>query len=103
MALLIHSDPQSGVLRMEGTFTFEGHGLFKAATAGILEAGSTPAVILDLSGVTYLDSAALGMLLLLRERAGAKGMKVVLHRPAPTVLTILQVVQFGRLFEIREA
>jgi anti-anti-sigma regulatory factor len=40
------------------------------------------------------------MLLLLRERAQARGMQVVLSRPTPPVAAILQVVQFGKLFEI---
>ncbi len=102
MTLLIHTDAQPGVLRMEGTFTFETHSTFKTATSGLLETPGLPAIILDLSGVSYMDSAALGMLLLIRERAEAKGQKVILSRPSPTVLTILQVVQFGKLFEIRE-
>ena len=102
MTLLIHPAPQSGLLRMEGTFTFEAHGPFKAATTGLLEREDLRAITLDLAGVTYMDSAALGMLLLLRERAEARGLKVVLSRPAPTVRNILQVVQFGKLFEIRE-
>jgi anti-anti-sigma factor len=103
MTLLIHTDAQPGVLRMEGTFTFEAHSAFKTATSGLLETPGLPAIILDLSAVTYMDSAALGMLLLIRERAEAnKGQKVILSRPSPTVMTILQVVQFGKLFEIRE-
>lgn len=102
MTLLIHTDAQPGVLRMEGTFTFEAHSAFKTATAGLLETPGLSAITLDLSAVSYMDSAALGMLLLIRERAEAKGQKVILSRPSPTVMTILQVVQFGKLFEIRE-
>lgn len=103
MTLSIQSDPQANVLRMEGTFTFDAHAEFKTASLGLLEARGGHDVILDLARVTYMDSAALGMLLLLRERADAKGVKVVLHQPSPTVLNILRVVQFGKLFEIREA
>jgi len=101
MTFTIQTDPQHGLLRLEGTFTFDGHAAFKAATTEALDAGH-PAIALDLSGVSYMDSASLGMLLLLREKAQAKGVKVVLSRPSPTVLTILRVVQFGKLFDIQE-
>ena len=102
MTFAIRNDTQTGLLHLEGTFTFDGHAAFKAATAEVLEAGH-PALTLDLSGVSYMDSASLGMLLLLRERTQAKGTKVILSKPSPTVLTILKVVQFGKLFDIQEA
>lgn len=101
MTFTIQNDLQHGLLRLEGTFTFDGHTVFKAATSEALETGQS-ALTLDLSGVSYMDSASLGMLLLLRERAQARGMSVILSRPSPSVLTILRVVQFGKLFEIRE-
>ena len=100
MTFAIRNDAQAGLLHLEGTFTFDGHAAFKTATSALLETGGFPAFILDLSGVAYMDSAALGMLLLLRERAQARGMQVVLSRPTPPVAAILQVVQFGKLFEI---
>lgn len=101
MTFAIRTDAQAGLLHLEGTFTFDGHAAFKASTSEFLETSGFHTLILDLSGVAYMDSAALGMLLLLRERAQAKGMQVVLSRPAPPVAAILTVVQFGKLFEIR--
>lgn len=103
MTLTIQPDTQPGLLHLEGTFTFDTHGIFKEATTELLQAGGLRTIVLELSRVSYMDSAALGMLLLLRERAEARGMKVVLSRPTAMVHSILQVVQFGRLFEIREA
>ncbi|HEX9011795.1 MAG TPA: STAS domain-containing protein [Holophagaceae bacterium] len=103
MTLAIRNDTQPGLLHLEGTFNFDGHATFREATTPLLETSGLDAIVLDLSGVVYMDSAALGMLLLLRERAEAKGLKVALSRPSPTVAGILQVVQFGRLFDIREA
>lgn len=102
MTFTIRNDPQPGLLHLEGTFNFDGHTAFREATGPLLEAHGFSAIVLDLSGVAYMDSAALGMLLLLRERAEAKGLKVALSRPSPTVSGILQVVQFGKLFDIRE-
>lgn len=96
-----HTEGQTGVIKLEGRFTFEAHQEFKAASTPML-AQSLLAIHLDLSGVAYMDSSSLGMLLLLREKAEAKGIKVVLLRPSPSVLAIIKVVQFGKLFEIVE-
>ncbi len=88
-------------VRMEGRLTFEHHQTFKTTVYPFLEEEGIKQVVIDLGGVTYMDSSSLGMLLLLRERAEIKGIKVALRRPSPSVQTILKVVQFDRLFEIR--
>ncbi|HEX8963689.1 MAG TPA: STAS domain-containing protein [Rhodocyclaceae bacterium] len=59
-------------------------------------------VTLDLKNVVYLDSSALGALLKIREDAKKAGKTIVLQRPAPEVRQILQIANFGRLFEIVE-
>lgn len=97
-----HTEGKVGTLRLEGRFTFESHQPFRGASAPLLTAEGLERIELDLSGITYMDSSSLGMLLLLREKAEAKGMKVILLRPSPTVLGILKVVHFSRLFEIVE-
>lgn len=55
---------------------------------------------LDLSGVDYLDSSALGMLILLRERAHSTGKKVILSGPNAAVRGILEIANFNKLFTI---
>ncbi len=91
-----------GTVYIDGRFTFERHQSFKAATGLLLEEGGIQEVHLDLSAVDFMDSSALGMVLLLRERAEAAGAKVILARPSPSVQAVLQVVQFGKLFRILE-
>jgi anti-anti-sigma factor len=54
----------------------------------------------DLAAVEYLDSAALGMLLLLRQHAGGQADSVVLCQPSEPVHKILQVANFDRIFSI---
>jgi anti-anti-sigma factor len=54
----------------------------------------------DLSRVDYLDSAALGMLLLLRQHAGDGKSSVTLCRPSQAVDKILKVANFHRIFDI---
>lgn len=102
MSLTLHQDPQSSLLRLEGTFTFESHTAFRTATQALLDRPGTQRLLLDMSALTYMDSSSLGMLLLLREKAEVGGIKVVLIKPSPMVMTILKVVRFGKLFEIQE-
>ena len=54
----------------------------------------------DLAGTDYLDSSALGMLLLLREHAGGEGAAIQIINASPDVKKILDVANFGKLFDI---
>ena len=56
---------------------------------------------IELSGVTLMDSSALGMLLHLREYALGQGSTVVLTNPSDMVLRNLERAHFQELFEIR--
>ena len=51
--------------------------------------------------VDYLDSSALGMLLLLREKAEGTGKSVILAGLHGTVKQVLDIANFGKLFSIR--
>ena len=54
----------------------------------------------DLSGAEYLDSSALGMLLLLREHAGGESSKIDITHASDEVRKVLDVANFGKLFNI---
>ncbi|MBF0463004.1 MAG: STAS domain-containing protein [Magnetococcales bacterium] len=56
---------------------------------------------LDFQLVEKMDSAAMGMLLLLKEVAGGDGANVVLTNVKPEVIKLLQLVNFHKLFTIR--
>lgn len=102
MVFRTHMEDGIGTVFLEGRFTFERHQSFKAATGLLLETEGLRELHLDLASVDYMDSSALGMVLLLRERAEAAGASVVLAHPSPSVQAVLQVVQFGKLFRILE-
>ena len=88
-------------LHMQGRFDFNVHRSFKDAYDPLLQQEGVSSLEIDLGDVEYLDSSALGMLLLVRERAEAVGKHVVLSRPNPTVVQILEIANFGKLFTIR--
>ena len=58
------------------------------------------AITIDLSDTTYLDSTALGLLLLLREHVGDHYRHIVLRHPQPAVARVLSTANFDKLFVI---
>ena len=55
---------------------------------------------INLSGTDYLDSSALGMLLLLRQHAGGDTSKINITKASEDVRKVLDVANFGKLFNI---
>lgn len=88
------------VLHLNGRFDFAAHKEFRDACEQALVAPNLQGIELDMSGVDYLDSSALGMLLLLKDRAGKVSDKVRLSHCQPTVHRILDIAKFGKLFTI---
>ena len=101
MDFSIHKDSPTHI-RLEGRLTFDSNVEFRAAGLAAVATPGAREIVLDLSGLAYLDSSALGMLLVLKEQAQQKGMIVILLNPSPTVNEIFRIVRFQDLFEIRE-
>lgn len=55
---------------------------------------------ISLAEVDYLDSSALGMLLMLRERALTANKQVALSNPNKMVSQVLDIANFHKLFTI---
>ena len=56
----------------------------------------------NLNNTSYIDSSALGILLLLREYAKYNGGKVIIEQPGEQVNHILKVANFEKLFTINQ-
>lgn len=56
---------------------------------------------LDLSEAEYMDSSALGMLLLLKEFAEQRDASVTLLSPTPMVRKVLEIANFNQFFQIQ--
>jgi anti-anti-sigma regulatory factor len=99
----------AGLLRIVGELTIHTAAERKAALLSLLEAVTTaeepvelPAGLpvvgsgdleLDLSEVTELDTAGLQLLLMAHREAAALGRRLVLTRPSPAVVDVLDIVQ----------
>ncbi|MBM5573496.1 MULTISPECIES: STAS domain-containing protein [Deefgea] len=99
MQVNVRFDNNRAILALNGNFTFEFHREFKHATTSALQHPGLSDIEIDFSAVDYMDSAALGMLLLLNERAAGK--KITLVNCKGTVKSVLDIANFGKIFEIR--
>jgi anti-anti-sigma factor len=82
-------------VHVQGRFDFSCHPGFRQACASF---GKARAYVVDLANTDYLDSSALGMLLVLREEVGADNVAIVGCQPA--VRRILQIANFHTLFKL---
>ena len=96
----LKTDGDTAVIGLTGRFDFHGHRDFKGCCEAALEAPAIRRINVDLRAVEYLDSSALGMLLLLKERADARALQVSLLSSAGIVREILEVANFGVMFEM---
>lgn len=88
------------VLALTGRFDFNTHREFREGYESLLEKAGVQMLEIDMGGVDYLDSSALGMLLLLKDRAAAKNVKLQISKTSGTVRQILEIANFDKLFPI---
>ena len=88
-------------IRLTGRFDFSGHREFKHCYEAALNEPAIRQIDVDMKDVQYLDSSALGMLLLLKEHADAQALPVSLLNCGGMVKEILDVANFGVMFSMR--
>lgn len=94
----VSDDGASVVISINDRFDFSLHQNFRESY--VVPEVKPKKFILDLSKTTYMDSSALGMILLLKDHAESIGAQVVISKPSDTVYKILQIAQFHRLLTI---
>lgn len=94
----LSQDGEELTIKVKGRFDFAKHQEFRRAYE--CEPRAPKLVIVDLKEATYLDSSALGMLLLLRDHAGGDDAQVRVVNTNSDVRKILAISNFDRLFEI---
>jgi anti-sigma B factor antagonist len=103
MSLTISSRKSGNVeiLVLAGRFTLgDGTGEFRDATRKTLESGTS--ILVDLSGVDYIDSAGLGELVAAYASATSRNLFVKLLRPLKKVDSLLHITKMYSTFEIFE-
>lgn len=85
-------------IQVEGRFDFSAHQEFRDAYEKA--DASVNQYVIDMRNATYLDSSALGMLLLLRDHAGGDNANVRISNCNNDVRKILTISNFEQLFSI---
>jgi len=93
-------DEQSAIISITGSFNFDIQNEFRRATEDVIRIGIT--IRIDLSQTDHMDSAALGMLVLLNKDVSAAGAKLELYKPQGMVKKILSIARFNELINIVE-
>lgn len=86
-------------IKVDGRFDFAAHQEFRSAYEAI--SPDVNRYIVDLGNTSYLDSSALGMLLLLRDHAGGDSASVKIVKCNDDVRKILTISNFEQLFSIQ--
>ena len=97
--MTVSADGKQVTIAVSGKFDFQLYDDFRASYSAT--AGEGVAYTVDLASTEYLDSSALGMLLLLREHAGGEGSNIEIVRASDEVRKILTVANFSRLFQFK--
>ncbi|MFY0665870.1 MAG: STAS domain-containing protein [Natronospirillum sp.] len=91
-------DRSALTIQVTGRFDFSSHQefrkLYESAPADVKQ------YVIDMTDATYLDSSALGMLLLLRDHAGGDNANIRIVNSNPDVKKILTISNFGQLFTL---
>ncbi len=94
----LDADSKTLTINVSGRFDFGIHQEFRKATEQATAAVST--IIVNMAQVSYLDSSALGMLLVLRDKVGESKSAVRIKGANPEVKKILAIANFDKLFTL---
>ena len=89
--------PPTSVIKLGHSFNFESYQHFRTLYEAVAPGTH---LVLDLGSTTYIDSSALGMLLVCRDHLIASQGEVSLRAVRPEVRKILGIARFEQLFKI---
>ncbi|MDP2560154.1 STAS domain-containing protein [Psychrobium sp. 1_MG-2023] len=94
----VASNNKDIVITISERFDFSQYKIFREAYCDCNGSGTD--FYVDLSKANYMDSSALGMLLLLKEHADKLAGKVIIERPNDAINKVLEIAQFHHLMTI---
>ncbi|MCB1828861.1 MAG: STAS domain-containing protein [Chromatiaceae bacterium] len=97
----VSQDGRTLSITVKGRFDFSLHRLFRDVYRNV--DAQVFHYQIDLSQVDFIDSAALGMLLVFRERIGGDSSRVKITGCRNDVKKIMEVSNFHKMFEIESA
>nr|WP_176426158.1 STAS domain-containing protein [Chromobacterium sp. ASV5] len=101
MKPVVKVDGNLGTLLLIGQFDFNLHKDFRQASQELLDNPAVEEIQVDFDQVPFLDSSALGMLLLLKERAASQKKSMILINCREAVMQVFEIACFTKMFIIR--
>ncbi len=96
----ILTEAGKATIKLSGRFDFNTHRDFRGAYEPLVADPAIRTVVVDFNDVDYLDSSALGMLLMLRDKLGGANKEIALAGVRGNVKQVLDIANFGKLFQI---
>lgn len=92
-------DDECARVSIGGEFTFTDHAAFKSIASRLFENEGRP-IVIDLTSLEFIDSAGLGMLLIVRDEANKANRQLILRSPRGQVKRMFEVTKFDTLFDV---
>ncbi len=86
------------ILSLKGRFTFKDYEQWRKAVSEAVSRDGITSVVVDFSDVEFIDSAAIGMLLVLREEGQEKKVSISIENSQGQVHKILELSKMLELF-----
>jgi len=93
----LSSDKSELTMAIDGRFDFNIHSDFRNAYRDL---PATTRFVIDLGKASFMDSSAMGMLLLLREHAGEKSANIRLQNCNADIKKILSISNLDKMFVV---
>lgn len=89
------------VIRLPNRFDFSHHKSFSQQIDDAFARSDLSSLEVDFSQVQYLDSSALGMLVLLAKKASAQNVSIAIRGAQGTALDIIMMANLNKLYSIK--
>lgn len=100
MQATVTQEGNKSVIKLTGRFDFNTHKEFRGVSDPVVTDPNVREIEIDFHDVDYLDSSALGMLLMLRDKASGSGKGISLCGVKGSVKQVLEIANFSKLFKI---
>lgn len=99
MEFQAHTTPEAIEARLNGRLEFADHERLRDLVA-LLDAAGPSRFVVDVSELTFIDSAGLGMLLILHEQAEQRQMRLVVRRPRGDVRRSIELARIDEILSV---
>ncbi|CAK0760109.1 HptB-dependent secretion and biofilm anti anti-sigma factor [Azospirillaceae bacterium] len=99
MEFQTRTSPDAIEARLSGRLEFTDHDRLRDIVA-LLDGAKARRFVVDVSGLDFIDSAGLGMLLILQEEAEQKNIKLIVRGPRNDVKRSIDLAKIGEIVTI---